>query len=105
VSGSSGSGTAVYASLSTGFTIKNLTVSTAALQLTATSTPVRTVSIVKADPTNTGTVYLITGSGGTAATGFPLNAGEVIVVDIDNLTKLWFIASAASQKVAVEAST
>lgn len=100
-----GSSVPVRQSLSTAFVVLPLTVGVTALRLITAATPVRSLTTVKADPANTGVVYLITSGAGTIATGYPLAAGDVVIVDIDDLNKLWFIASVASQKLAAEAST
>lgn len=82
-------------------------IGTDAVQLTTTDTPVRYRLIVRADPSNTGVVYLGLSSGVTANTadttdGIPLRAGESIVLPnvlVDNATDVYLIGSAASQKV------
>jgi hypothetical protein len=95
--------TTVAPALPTAFVHMQPTIGTTAVRLTATVTPVKGMPIVKADPANTGIVYVINSAAGTIATGFPLSAGDVLPVSIDDLSKLYFIASAASQKVAVVA--
>jgi hypothetical protein len=86
--------------LPTAFTTVQKTVGTSAVQLTATATPCASMPVLKADPSNTGVVYIITSAAGTAATGLALGPGEAVPVPIDDLAKVWLIASAASQKVA-----
>lgn len=77
-----------------------VTVTTAgtAVQASATST-VGGSFIVKADPDNAGAIYI--GQDGeddvSATTGFQLNAGDQIVIDLPSLTKLWVDASADGQ--------
>lgn len=54
---------------------------------------------IKAHPNNAGVVY-VGGSGVTTSTGFPLSASEVVIIKLNNLNSIYFIASEASQKVA-----
>jgi hypothetical protein len=89
--------------LPSAYTTLQLTVGTSAVRLTATATPVCAMPVLKTDPANTGVVYLISSAAGTAATGVALGAGDGLPVPIDDLSKLWFIASAAGQKIAVVA--
>lgn len=61
---------------------------------------------IKALPTNTGVIYLGNVNGDiTTSNGFPLSAGEVIYLEITNLSHLWFDASVNSQKIAWLLST
>lgn len=75
-----------------------VTVGTSQAQLTATSTPVITTPIVKAQGDNTGIVYVIK-QGAAITTGIPISAGEAVTVPVDNLNKIYLIASASGQKV------
>jgi len=75
-----------------------VTVGTSAVQITATSTPIKTVT-VKADNDNAGNVYVGFSSGVTTGNGFRLAAGEAITIPIDDLSKIWLIADAADQLV------
>lgn len=77
------------------------TVGTTAAQYTASATPVTSMPILKADPSNTGVVYVGTSSGVTTANGFALAAGDAVPIPIDDLSKIWAIASVASQKYSV----
>ena len=58
----------------------------------------KTQPIVKADALNGGIVYVIV-TGGTTSTGFALAAGEAVPVAVDDLNKIYLIASIAAQKV------
>jgi hypothetical protein len=74
-----------------------ITVGTAAVQ--GPSSSVIGEVFLKAHPDNTGIVYVgVTGI--TAANGFPLSAGDPLVLNVSNLDDLYFIASAAAQKLA-----
>ncbi len=95
--------TGIDVQLTAAFVTLQLTVGTSALQLTEVATPVKSMPVVKTDPANTGVVYLITSAAGTTATGVALGAGDGLPVPIDDLSKLWFVASAAGQKVAAVA--
>lgn len=46
------------------------------------------------------TIYIGASNAVTTATGYPLNDNESIQFEVDNVNKLWFIASAAGQAVA-----
>lgn len=74
-------------------------IGTTTLQLTASSKPTRSAIIVKADPANTGTVYIVTSGSKTAADGFALAPGDVVVVPLDNFNKVWAVGSASGQKI------
>lgn len=82
----------------------NSSIGTSAVQIIVASTPAKIGVTVKAANSNTGTVYVGNSAGVTAGTadatdGFELAGGESVVIDIDNVNKLYAIASAASQKV------
>jgi len=85
----------------TGIYSAQVTVGTTAVQL-ATNQAVHAGCevVVKADDDNTGYVY-IGPSGVTTSTGFRLNPGQSISYRVDNVNRLYAIASAASQKVHV----
>lgn len=80
------------------------TIGTSVVQITAVSTPIKTVPVVVTDPDNTGNV-VVTQAGGTAASGVTLGKGQALLVPVDNLNKIWVVGSTASQKVAVIAGT
>ena len=73
-----------------------VTVGTTAVQLS--DIVVVEAVAVKALSTNTGIVY-VGDSGVTTSNGFELTAGESLTVLIDNVDKIYVIASAASQNV------
>lgn len=56
--------------------------------------------IVKALPTNTGTVYVGDSAGVTTATGFPLEAGETVSIPVDDADKVWVATDTDNQGVA-----
>lgn len=70
----------------------HITVTTAGVRVQGTTTA-GTVFAVKAHPNNTDVVY-VGDSGVSSANGFPLSAGEGVVVQVSNLDKLWFDAAA-----------
>jgi len=78
-------------------------ISTSAVQITATSTTARNGVLVKASNSNTGTVYVgnsdVTAAAADATSGYELGAGESVVVPVDNANKVYVIGSAASQTV------
>ena len=53
---------------------------------------------LKGHPSNTSTIW-VGGSTAGSATGFPLAAGETILVPVTNLNQLWFDSSGSSQAV------
>jgi len=75
-----------------------------AAQLVAASTSTRLVAgiVIKADDANTSVVYVgesssVAASAGAAASGFPLAAGQALVLNIDDASKIWLIGGAAGQ--------
>jgi len=50
-----------------------------------------------ADAANTGNIFVGADATVTTVTGFPLTAGSVLKLSIDNLSDVWFIASIAGQ--------
>lgn len=89
--------------LPTAFTTIQKTVGTTAVQLTATPTPVKSQPFIRPDPANTGVVVVITGSGKVLTDG--MFVGDGVFVPVDDLSKIWLIASVASQKVSVIAGS
>jgi hypothetical protein len=81
------------------------TAPTSAQQLTAEPQRLATGIIIKADNDNSGQIYLrfdsaastVTADAGASTSGWRLNAGEALQVDIDSPHKVWLIASGASQ--------
>lgn len=80
------------------FSHNQVTVGTSAVLLTTTSTPLKFGIVVKADPNNTGKVYVGDSSVSTS-NGYLLTAGEGIAFEIDNASKVWVIADTDNQKV------
>ena len=89
--------------LSSSGTVLQVSVGLTAVQFTATPTAVKSRPIVKADPGNTGIVYVGFANSVTTSNGIGLGPGDALPVDIDDISKLWTIATVASQKVAVVA--
>ena len=80
------------------FAYGQTTIGTIETQLTTVSTPCKKGVLAKALSTNTGIVY-IGKAGVTATTGYELTAGEAVSLEIDNVSKVFAIASVADQKV------
>ena len=55
--------------------------------------------IVKADDDNSGDVYIGFSDKVSTSNGFRLKAGQGIELAIDNLSKIWLVATADNQKV------
>ena len=81
-----------------------VTVTTAgtAVQASPTST-VGGTFLVKADPDNTGSIYVGEDGEGdvSSTTGFELDAGEQVVIDLPSLSKLWVDSSVDGEKAHV----
>lgn len=77
-------------------------IGTSAVQLTATSIDCLRGVVIKAANANTGTLYVgnsdVTADSADATDGFELGSGESAFVEIDDVSKVYVIASAASQK-------
>ena len=82
---------------------RNSDVDTTAEQLTATSVRCSRGVVVKAANSNTGTIYVgnsdVTANSADATDGFELGAGESVTIEVDDVNKLYVIASAANQVV------
>ena len=79
-------------------------VGTSAVQLTSTSTDASRGVLVKAADDNSGTVYVgnsssVTADSADATDGFPLAAGEAVLVKVNNASRVYLIGSASGQKV------
>lgn len=79
-------------------------ITTTAVQLTASSVPANKGVLVKASNSNTGTVYVGASSSVTRGTvdatdGFELGAGEAVSLEANNANLIWLIGSAAGQRV------
>tara|TARA_R110000824_G_scaffold17436_7_gene70763 strand:+ start:2471 stop:2977 length:507 start_codon:yes stop_codon:yes gene_type:complete len=75
----------------------NVSVSSSDDETIAVSTACKHVDVMAAI-TNTGIIY-VGGEGVSATTGIALYAGDVYSVDIDNVTKIWAIASVNNEDV------
>ena len=79
-------------------------IGTSAVQLTETSSRSKRGVLIKAATGNTGIVYVGTSSSVTADStdatdGFELSASESVVVEMDNPSNIYVIASGSGQKV------
>ena len=79
-------------------------ISTTAVQMITTSTRAFKGVLVKASTSNTGTIYVgsssgVTADGGDSSSGFPLAAGESLLVPTDDASDIWLIATAAGHKI------
>ena len=73
-------------------------VGTTVVQLQSTSFSLKLGAVVKADDDNTGNIY-VGESGVTTSTGFRLDTAQGLVIEIDNINKIYCISDVASQKV------
>ena len=73
-------------------------VSTIETQLAVISIPCKKGVLVKALSTNTDIVY-VGKSGVTADTGYELTAGEAVSFEVDDVNKVFAVASVAGQRV------
>ena len=83
----------------TSFKLGQTTVGTTAVQLTSESTPTKKGVLIKADDNNTGSVYIGKDNTVSTTTGFRLNAGQGIAIEVDDASKIWLVADADNQKV------
>ena len=78
-------------------------ISTSAVQITATDIKCVFGVLVKAAAGNTGIVYVgplgVTAGTADATDGVELSAGDGFLIEIDNANKVYVIASAAGQKI------
>ena len=74
-----------------------------AVVLSVSVVPLRNGVVVKAASTNPGTVYVggstVTANTADATDGLPLAAGESVMVEVEKVSLLYAIGSAAGQKV------
>lgn len=78
-----------------------ITVTTAGTEVQGGNVPLPNGVFIKALAANTGKIYVGNDGAGaiSSSTGFELSAGELIIILVDNLNKLWFDASVNAQKV------
>ena len=75
------------------------TVGLTAVQISSSSVQTRLVQ-VKAMSTNTNKIYIGWSNAVTTSTGHELSAGEFTAwIPVSDLSKLWFISDAATQKI------
>lgn len=67
-------------------------------QLTTTSVVARKYVYIKANSGNSGDVY-VGRQGVSASNGYPLDAGEEVIIPVDDPSKIWVIGSADNQGV------
>jgi len=83
----------------TDFITNQVSVGTSAVQLQSSSFSLKMGGVVvKADDGNGGNIY-VGKSDVTTSTGFRLKAGQGVVFEVDNINKVYVIASLAGQKV------
>ena len=77
-----------------------ITVTTAGTAVQGSDVP-GSIFAIKAHPDNTDTVWVGEDGAGdvSAANGFPLNAGESVVVEVANLNHFWFDADVNGEKL------
>ena len=82
----------------------NLDIDTGAEQLIATSHVAKEGVLLKADAANAGIIYVgsssaVTAGSAAATDGFPLSAGDGLVLGVSNANKVYAVASEANQKL------
>jgi len=82
------------------FDVKQVTVGTSAIQVSSESIACKQV-ILKADNDNSGDIYVGKDSSVSSANGFRLMPGEAVTIPIDDLSKIWVIATTSGQKLYV----
>jgi len=73
-----------------------------AAQLDSTSSALAQGVLIKADKSNSSTLYVgyadtVTADAGASTSGFPLSAGEGVILPINDPSSVWIIGGAASQ--------
>lgn len=92
---------AVAPFLDTGVVISGqITVTTAGTEVQGPDVPLTNGIFIKALAGNTGVVYVGNDGAGavSSSTGFQLDKGDLILVQVDNLNKLWFDAATNGDK-------
>lgn len=90
------------------FIARSLTVGATAVQLSTTSKPAGIGVLIKAGANNSGFIYVgeaatVTALGTDADTdGFELDAGESVLIPVDDANKIYVIGSDADQVVSFE---
>ena len=72
-------------------------VGTTATQGPNVSVPPDHAIVVMADPKNTGTIHVLSNNQQTE--GFPLRGGDAVILKVNNLNGLWFIANQEHQLI------
>jgi hypothetical protein len=80
-----------------------VTLTTASVAYSLGSTTYNDIVIIKALPTNTGVVYIGNDGNDTVSstTGFPLSAGDTVVLSAGSLSKVYATSTVNGDKVAV----
>lgn len=82
---------------------QNSDIDTVAEQISSTSFQCLNGVLVKAANANAGTIYVgnsdVTAASADATDGFELGAGESVFVEVDNVNKVYAIASQVNQKL------
>ena len=78
-----------------------VTVTTAGTAVQGSDVAMTNGVFIKAHPTNTKPVWVGNDGAGdvTLNNGYPLDAGELIVIQVDNLNKLWFDSEVNGEKL------
>ena len=78
-----------------------ITVTTAGTEVQGGNVPLTNGVFIKALGANTGKMYVGNDGAGaiSSTTGYELASGEVIIIQVDNLNKLWFDSSVNGEKV------
>lgn len=77
-----------------------ITVTTAGTEVQGSNVPLDNGVFIKALSGNTGKVYVGNDGNGavTSSNGFELEAGQLIIIHVDNLNELWFDAAVNGEK-------
>jgi len=78
-------------------------IGTSAVQITTSTFQCVKGMLIRADPANTGIVYIgqsdVTANSAAATDGLPLEAGDAVMIEVNQVNLVYAIASAAGQKV------
>lgn len=91
----------VYSVPGISFQTSQYTVGTSAVQITATPLTNRSSISLKATTTSSNIIYVGNSSSVTTSTGYPLNNGDALNIDLSSGHVIYAIASGASQTLSV----
>lgn len=74
-------------------------ITTSAVQITATSTKLQVGVTIKALAGNSDVVYVGASNAVASTTGYPLAAGEQVFIAVDDLSLVWLIGGASGQEI------